>query len=120
MKKGVDVYLEDILECIKRLEEYTLNVSGDIFHENVQLQDSVLRRLEIIGEAVKNIPQEFRDKYPKIPWRKIAGLRDILTHGYSGVDLDMVWQAVKKDLPDLKLNVLKAKLELEKIQKTNR
>jgi len=66
-----------------------------------------LRRLEIIGEAVKNIPDDFRAKYPDIPWRQIAGMRDILIHAYFGVELRRVWKVVKEDLPELKLKILK-------------
>lgn len=67
MKRDIRVYIEDILECIGKIEEYTKEITEDDFYENTQIQDAVLRRLEIIGEAVKNIPQEFRDKYPEIP-----------------------------------------------------
>jgi len=63
--------------------------------------------LEIIGEAVKNIPQNFRNAHPNIEWRKIAGLRDVLIHGYFGVDIEKIWEVVKKDIPILKEQVIK-------------
>lgn len=109
MKKDIRVYIEDILESIAKIEEYTKNVTEKIFNKDTQLQDSVLRRLEIIGEAVKNIPTDFRNKYPEIPWKNIAGMRDILIHEYSGVNLKRVWKVVKKDLLDLKNNLGKAR-----------
>ncbi|MDP8216774.1 MAG: DUF86 domain-containing protein [Candidatus Kaelpia imicola] len=81
MKRDIRVYIEDILEAISKIEEYIKGLnSEDDFYNNTQVQDAVLRRLEIISEAVKSIPQEFRDQYLNIPWKQIAGMRDILIH----------------------------------------
>ena len=102
MTRDVRVYVADILECIRRIEEYTKGIGRDDFMENVQAQDAVLRRLEVIGEAVKGIPPEVRSKYPEIAWREIAGLRDVLIHGYFGVKLERIWKVVEQDLPELK------------------
>ena len=113
MKRGLRLFIEDILESIKLIEKYLGDISKENFDNNQKLKDSVVRRLEIIGEAVKNIPDSFRKKYPEVPWRKIAGLRDIITHTYFNIDLDITWDIIKKDLPDLKEKISKIKSELE-------
>jgi uncharacterized protein with HEPN domain len=86
--------------------------SDDDFYNNTQLQDAVLRRLEIIGEAAKNVPEEFRKQYPDIPWKQIAGMRDVLIHEYFGVKLRRALKAAKEDIIDLKTKILKIKQDL--------
>ena len=113
MKRGLRLFIEDILESIKLIEKYIRNISKENLDNNQKLKDSIVRRLEIIGEAVKNIPDNFRKKYPDVPWRKIAGLRDIIIHTYFNIDLDITWDIIKKDLPDLKEKMLRIKSELD-------
>lgn len=98
MKRDFGVFVEDILESITRIEEYTKDVSEDEFYNNIQLQDSIIRRFEIIGEAVKHIPQDLKDKYSEIPWKEIAGNRDIMIHEYFGVNLERIWKTIKEDI----------------------
>ena len=105
MKKDPKVFIGHILESIHLIEKYVDQMSKDDFLKSVSIQDAVIRRLEIIGESVKNIPLEFREEYPDIPWRQIAGMRDVLIHGYFGVDLDLTWKVVKSDLPELERKV---------------
>ncbi len=107
------VFLEDILESIEKIEEYTASIDEENFYENTIIQDAVLRRLEIIGEAVKNIPDDFRGKYPDVPWKQIAGMRDVLIHAYFGVNLKRVWKVIEEDIQDLKLKILEILEELE-------
>jgi len=105
MSRSVDVLLEEILLAIDLLRRYTDGLAFDRFVADVEKQDAVIRRLEIIGEAVKGIPTEFRAKHPEVPWRDIAGARDVLAHEYFRVDLQMAWDMVHQDLPTLEAHV---------------
>ena len=113
MKKDVKIYLKDILESIEKIEKYTKDFTKESFCDDVLLQDAVIRRLEIIGEAAKNIPENCKKKYPEIEWKKIAGMRDVLTHAYFGVVLERFWVVVKQDLPSLKEKIKKILREVE-------
>ena len=108
-KKQYTLYITDILSAIKKIEEYTKRIDYEKFTKNSLIEDAVLRNLEIIGEAVKKIPSDVRKKHADIEWKKIAGLRDILIHDYSGVDLRIVWNIIETKLPELKKSIKKVK-----------
>jgi len=114
MKRTLNLFIENILENIKLIEESIKNLSKEEFISDKLIIDATIRRLEIIGEAVKNIPDSFRDKYDEISWKKIAGLRDIIIHAYFNIDLDTTWNIIKKDIPILKKQMEKIKKELKK------
>lgn len=105
MKRDLNEYLKDILGSVSKIEEYTQGVSEAEFSQNQQMQDAVMRRLEIIGEAAKCLPPSFLANHKGIPWQDIAGMRDKLIHHYFGVNLGRVWEVLTKDLPDLKLKL---------------
>ena len=106
MPREYKAYLKDILEAIRKIEKYTENISVDDFVKGELIQDGVVRNLEIIGEAVKNIPEDIKIRKSQVEWKKITGLRDILIHGYFGIDVDIVWDVVKNKIPELKQKIL--------------
>jgi uncharacterized protein with HEPN domain len=101
-KREVRVFLNDMLGAIQKIERYTEGKSSKEFLSDDLLLDAVFRNLEVIGEASKNIPMNFRKKYPEVEWRKVAGLRDILIHQYFGIDYDILSDIVKNKIPKLK------------------
>jgi uncharacterized protein with HEPN domain len=101
MKKD-KAYLQDILDVISDIEKFREGVSEKEFYHNKEKQYAILRGLEIIGEATKNISKDLKAKYPNIPWKDIAGMRDKLIHMYFGVKLELVWETIKNRLPELK------------------
>jgi uncharacterized protein with HEPN domain len=102
VKKDPKVFINHILESIQLIEEYSQNISATEFHSNRVVQDAIIRRLEIIGEAVKNLPAIFKHNHPEIPWKQMAGIRDILIHEYFDIDLSLTWAVVYRELPVVK------------------
>ncbi len=105
MKKESTIFLTHILESINLIETYLQGVTKERFHTSVEKQDLVVRRLEIIGEATKNLSNEFREKNPTIPWKRMAGMRDIIAHHYFGINYNRVWETVVQLLPPLKQQI---------------
>lgn len=107
MKKDPLVFLQHILKSVEQIEKEVENFTFERFSENITIQDAVVRRLEIIGEAVKNLPINIKDKYPEVPWLKIAAMRNKLIHEYFAVDIDLVWSVVKDEFPTFKKEIKK-------------
>ena len=101
MTKDPRVYLAQILECIQKIERFTKGGKSQ-FDVDVMVQDAVLRNFEVMGEAAKRLDVSFRAAHPEIPWRAVAGLRDVLIHQYEGVDRARVWAIIEGDLPGLR------------------
>lgn len=106
-KRQLEELLPDILEAIEDIESFTKNVSLEEFSSNKEKILAVIKSIEIIGEAVKLIPQEIRDKNPQVPWKAIAGMRDMLVHEYWGIDINVVWETVQESLPILQAEIVR-------------
>lgn len=98
------LYLIDILKSIERIQSYTED-GIEVFAQTPMIQDAVIRNFAVIGEATKRLPTDFRQKYPDIPWQKIAGLRDVLIHDYLRIDVNEIWGIIEQNLPELKVMV---------------
>ena len=113
MKREVILFIDDILISMNDIEDFSKKMSKEKLLNDKLHQSAIVRQIEIIGEAVKNLPNSFREKYPDVPWAKMAGMRDVIIHSYFSVDLGTVWKVIKDDLPVLKKQILKIKKELE-------
>jgi uncharacterized protein with HEPN domain len=110
MKKDNTVYLHHILDAIDLIEEYTNEMSENEFLSNSMARDAVVRQIEIIGEAARNISDEYQELHPKVPWGKMIGIRNKIIHEYFNVNFAIVWDTVQDDLPELRktiTNILK-------------
>jgi uncharacterized protein with HEPN domain len=95
-------YVEDILDAMDKAEMMLEGVNFDDFAADFRINFVVVRALEIVGEATKRLPHSLRQQYPHIPWQRMAGMRDRIIHGYDAIDYEIVWDAVKKEIPEVK------------------
>ena len=117
-KRTYKPYMSDILDAITKIESYIKGLDFDAFIQNEMIIDAVLRNLEVIGEAAKNIPEDIRERYSKIPWKRIVGLRNIVIHGYFGVDLENIWKIITENIPEVKPTIIEI-LDKQKVENTN-
>lgn len=116
MIKDPRVYLAQILECIDRIREYTTD-GKEVFFADSRTQDAVIRNFEVIGEAAKRIPDEYRNTHREIPWRELVGFRDVLIHQYEGVSVAEVWRIIEKDLEPLREAITALLPPLEELER---
>ena len=98
-ERSPELYIDDIIEAINKIERYTKDMDFSKFSENELVLDAVIRNLEIIGEASTHIPEKIREKYSNLPWKRIIGLRNIAIHGYFKIDLSLIWAIITKNIP---------------------
>ncbi len=110
MNRNYKLFIKDIEKSIGQIEKYIKNVSEKEFKKNIQIQDSVIRRLEIIGEASKRIPRSVKELNKEIPWKKISLFRDFIVHSYFEASLNRIWIIIKEDLPKIKEKIKAIKL----------
>jgi uncharacterized protein with HEPN domain len=100
--RGGLLYLEDVRDCMNKINKYVNGMSFEDFDQNQLVIDAVARNLEVIGEATKYVPTEIREKYPEVPWKSMIGLRNILIHEYFGIDEQIIWQIITSDFKKTK------------------
>jgi len=106
-KRDSDLLIHDMLSAIRQIESYIAGQDHDSFLHDRKTIDAVVRNLEVLGEASRQLPQEFITQQPHVPWRLLAGLRNRIVHDYFGLDLEIIWQIISQDLPPLKTQLEK-------------
>ena len=112
MKKSDEIFIGHILESIGLIDEYIADKTKKDFLGSVSLQDKVIRRITVIGDAVKALSDEIKNINPRIPWKKIAGMRDIIVHQYFTIDIKLTWNVITKDLPEFKEQMMEINKKL--------
>jgi uncharacterized protein with HEPN domain len=110
-RRPIDLLLADMWEAIEKIERYMAGLDRDAFLGDSKTVDSVVRNLEVIGEAANRLPAEFRTSHPQVEWTRIVGMRHRIVHDYFGLDLGIIWQVVQKDLPDFKRRLARLREE---------
>ena len=110
-ERSAQLYIQDIIDSIAIIVEYTKGMEYDDLIEDRKTVDAVVRNLEIIGEAANQMSKKVKDQYVDIPWEKMVSMRNKVIHEYSGIDLQILWQTIKEDLPDLRERIKKVKTE---------
>lgn len=118
--RSIELFLNDIIEAINRIEDYTESMDFLEFEKNNLVVDAVIRNLEVIGEASKYIPEEIRIKHPELPWTSIVGLKNIAIHKYFKIDLNIIWNILKRDIPETKKTITKILKGLESQNNQNK
>jgi uncharacterized protein with HEPN domain len=116
MKRDYKLFIKDTISAMKSIEEFVEGLSRDEVREDDKTSSAVIRKFEIIGEATRHVPDNLKEKYPDIPWKRMAGMRDRLIHAYFGVDYRLVWEAIKIDIPELKPRLQEVLAQLEKME----
>jgi uncharacterized protein with HEPN domain len=113
MRRDYSLFLKDIIQAMEAIEKFVEGMEFEELVEDDKTSSAVIRKFEILGEAARNIPDWMREKYPLIPWKRMVGMRDRLIHGYFGIDYELVWDAIKFEIPRIKLELEKILKELE-------
>ena len=112
-RRPIDLLLNDILDSIDRIQQYTEGMSLESFSDDQKSVDAVARNLQIIGEAASRLPDEFKEEHSSMEWHKVVGLRHRIVHEYFGIDIEIIWQILRKDLPALRDNLPRTQEDTE-------